>query len=257
MIENGVAENGPIEVVLSMLAGSDAESAGPQTEFTVMALGGMLDIVGDPQRSPLRIGGHQVAYAAGLAAYAGLVAGLLRRPANEVVRVALLEVAVWINWKSVASAACMGTLSTRAGRAAEWSTLRCADGYFALVHQPPDWPALCRLCDDSRLDGPLFVDATARQQNAVALADIVEEALGHLTRAELQSRAMALRLPLGPVWDIADLHRDPQVLARNFLALASSEGSPVCMPRLPVLWNGAAFPVGPVPAPAAPMQRAS
>jgi crotonobetainyl-CoA:carnitine CoA-transferase CaiB-like acyl-CoA transferase len=238
-----------IEIVLSMLAGSGAAAAGPQTEFTILALGGMLDIVGDPQRSPLRLGGHQLAYAAGLAAYTGLVAGLLRRPAREIVRVALLDVAVWINWKSVASVVCIGVLSSRAGRAAEWSALRCADGYFALVHQPPDWPALCRLCGDARLDSPLFADPTARQRNAALLADIVEESLGPLTRAELQTRAMALRLPLGPVWDIADLHRDPQVLARNFLTQIGGEGASVRMPRLPVLWNGTAFPAGPVPVP--------
>jgi crotonobetainyl-CoA:carnitine CoA-transferase CaiB-like acyl-CoA transferase len=238
---------GPVEVVLSMLAGPDASAAGPQTEFTVMALGGLLDIVGDPERSPLRLGGHQLAYAAGLAAYTGLVAGLLRRPAAEVARVALLDVAVWINWKSAANVACMGALSTRAGRAAEWSTLRCADGYFALVHQPADWSVLRRFCDDPRLDGSRFAEAADRRRNATALAAIVEEALGGLTRHELQNRAMALRLPLGPVWDIVDLGTDPQVLARNFLAEAATAGAAFRVPRLPVLWDGAAFPVGRVP----------
>jgi crotonobetainyl-CoA:carnitine CoA-transferase CaiB-like acyl-CoA transferase len=240
---------GLVQVVLSLLAGDAAAEAGTQTEFTLMALGGLLDIVGDPQRAPLRLGGHQLAYAAGLAAYAGLVAGLLRRPAPEVARVALLDVAVWINWKSVASVACMSELSSRAGRAAEWSALRCADGYFALVHQPADWPALCRLSGDSRLQGARFADAAARRANAAALADIIEESLGYLTRRELQSRAVALRLPFGPVWDMADLREDPQVLARKFLAHALFEqGPPLCVPRLPVLWGGAAFPVGPVPA---------
>jgi crotonobetainyl-CoA:carnitine CoA-transferase CaiB-like acyl-CoA transferase len=240
---------GLVQVVLSLLAGDAAAGAGTQTEFTLMALGGLLDIVGDPRRAPLRLGGHQLAYAAGLAAYAGLVAGLLRRPAPEVARVALLDVAVWINWKSVASVACMSELPSRAGRAAEWSALRCADGYFALVHQPADWPALCRLSGDARLQSPRFADAAARRANAAALADIIEDSLGHLTRHELQSRAVALRLPFGPVWDMSDLREDPQILARNFLAHALFEpGPPLSVPRLPVLWDGAAFPVGPVPA---------
>jgi crotonobetainyl-CoA:carnitine CoA-transferase CaiB-like acyl-CoA transferase len=235
-------------VLLSMLpaiAARGPAATAPQTEFTIMALGGLLDIVGDPDGRPMRLGGHQLAYAGGLAAYAALAAALLRRPATEVARVALLEVAVWINWKSVASVAALGTTMTRSGRAADWPVLRCADGHVALVHQPGDWPALRRLCGDTRLDEPRFADPASRRRHAHALADIIESALGHLTRAELQARAMALRLPLGPIWQIAELRRDTQLLGRGFL------DGPLGTPRLPVLWNGAAFPVGPVPADAA------
>ena len=237
-------------VVLSMLAPDlpGAAGAGPQTEFTLMALGGLLDIVGDPSRQPLSLGGHQLAYSAGLAAYAGLVAALLRRPASEVAQVSLLDVAVWINWKSAASVACMNELSTRAGRSAEWPVLRCADGYYALVHQPADWPALCGLSGDPRLGETRFADPASRRANSLALADILEQSLGHLTRRELQQRAKEMRLPLGAVWDMAELRRDPQTLARNFLAEARMGASaPLAIPRLPLLWNGAAFPVGAVP----------
>ncbi len=246
-----------MRVVLSLLAGDSGAKAAAQTEFTLMALGGLLDIVGDPQRQPLRLGGHQLAYSAGLAAYAGLVAGLLRRPAPEVARVALLDVAVWINWKSAASVACLGETSTRAGRAAEWPVLRCADGYVAMVYQPADWPALCRLSGDPRLHEARFADAASRRANAPALAEIIEASLGALTRRELQGKAMEMRLPLGAVWSLAELHEDPQLLARGFLAEAAfGAGMPLTVPRLPVLWNGAAFPVGRVPA-LGPTERAA
>jgi len=42
---------------------------------------------------------------------------------------------------------------------------------------------------------------------------------------------------------VSDLRCDPQVLGRKFLDVARG------LPRLPVLWNGGAFPVGAVPAP--------
>jgi crotonobetainyl-CoA:carnitine CoA-transferase CaiB-like acyl-CoA transferase len=138
----------------------------------------------------------------------------------------------------------MGTLASRLGRDAEWPVLRCADGHVALVYQPADWAALCRLCADARLDDPRFAEPGARRLHTGALADIVEAALGHLTRQQLQDRAMALRLPLGPVWTIDDLRSDPQVLARDFLTQAHG------IPRLPVLWNSAALPVGAPPGPA-------
>lgn len=228
----------PARVLLSMLA---QEGAPPMSEFTVMALGGLLDIVGDAAGPPMRLGGHQLAYAGGLAAYAGLAAALLQRPGPETARICLLDVAVWINWKSVASAACLDTIMTRTGRGAEWPILRCADGYVALVYQTKDWPALRRLCADPRLDGDRFATTEARHQNRLELADIVEAALTHLTRQQLQERAMEMRLPLGPVWEIGELRCDAQMLARAFLS------EPLGIPRLPVLWNGVAFPVGHAP----------
>lgn len=231
---------GAARIGLAMLEG---DLTGPQSEFTIMALGGLLDMVGEPQEAPLRLGGHQLAYAGGLSAYAALIAALLQRPRATEATVSLLEVAVWLNWKSAASAALMGTVTTRAGRTAEWPLLKCADGYVALVYTPADWPALCALCGDERLKDARFDSAAGRRTHAAALADIVEQAFIRLTRRELQELAMASRLPLGPVWDVSDLRCDPQVVGRKFLDVARG------LPRLPVLWNGGAFPVGAVPAP--------
>jgi hypothetical protein len=47
------------------------------------------------------------------------------------------------------------------------------------------------------------------------------------------------------VWEVDDLRDDPQVVGREFLDALRG------LPRLPVLWNGNAFPVGAVPAPPA------
>ena len=78
----------------------------------MLALGGVLNLVGESDRQPLRLGGHQVAYAAGLSAFTGLVSALCGTAA-EVVHVSLLENAVWLNWKNVASAEAGGNSSKR------------------------------------------------------------------------------------------------------------------------------------------------
>ncbi|MEJ1979137.1 MAG: CoA transferase [Acetobacteraceae bacterium] len=91
-------------VMLTML-GANAPVDDAVSEFTVMALGGLLDIVGEPDRQPLRLGGHQAAYAAGLAAYTGLAAALCSPAPGgdsdepEIVRVSMLETVIWLNWK--------------------------------------------------------------------------------------------------------------------------------------------------------------
>ena len=67
-------EEARVAVLISMLGGDGARDI-PASEFTVLALGGVLNMIGDPERQPLRLGGHQAAYAAGLSAFTGLTAG--------------------------------------------------------------------------------------------------------------------------------------------------------------------------------------
>ena len=55
----------------------------PVSEFTILALGGLLHMVGEPERKPLRLGGHQASYAAGLTAFTGLTAALAARDAGH------------------------------------------------------------------------------------------------------------------------------------------------------------------------------
>jgi crotonobetainyl-CoA:carnitine CoA-transferase CaiB-like acyl-CoA transferase len=247
----------PTAMVLVSLLGPDAPHQMPASEFTVMALGGMLDIVGDPTREPLRLGGHQLAYSAGLSALTGLVAALclpareadgVRLP--EVVEVSLLETAVWLNWKSVAAAAAGEPVPSRSGGSGDWPVVRCADGWVALVYQDADWPGLRKLAgDDPRLDDPALATAAGRRGRTGEIGRIVEEYLLKLSRQEIHSRAMAARLPLGPIASISELVQDPHLVAREFLQRVASHkpGETIMMPRLPLLWNGKALPVQPVP----------
>jgi crotonobetainyl-CoA:carnitine CoA-transferase CaiB-like acyl-CoA transferase len=243
-----------LQVSVSML-GRQAPSAVPASEFTIMALAGVLDLVGDPARAPLRLGGHQAAYAAGLAAFTGLAAALGRprardgRAAPETVHVSLLETAIWLNWKSVATAATGGTVPRRLGPAADWPVIRCADGWIALVYQDGDWPGIRALAgDDARLAAPSLATVAGRLGRGAEIAAVVEQHLRGLTRAEIHALALARRLPLGPVYSLAELGESPHLSARGFLATAEGAGGPIAMPRLPVLWNGQGFAPGRVPA---------
>src|SRR6187551_1222327 len=55
----------------------------PVSEFILLALSGLLHMVGEPDRKPLRLGGHQPSYAAGLTAFTGLAAALAARDAEQ------------------------------------------------------------------------------------------------------------------------------------------------------------------------------
>jgi crotonobetainyl-CoA:carnitine CoA-transferase CaiB-like acyl-CoA transferase len=226
----------------------------PASEFTVMALGGLLDLIGDPQREPLRMGGHQAAYAAGLAAYTGVAAALCRRVdgrvAPEVIEISLLDTAVWLNWKSAAIAVLGRPVPRRLGRISAWPVVRCLDGWIAVVYADADWPALRALIGDSRLADPRFATRDGRSRHADELSGIVEDAFGQLPRRVIQALAVGRRLPLGPVLNPQELATDPQVIARGFLHRVPLSDETAVMPRLPVLWGGQSFPPGRVPMPA-------
>jgi crotonobetainyl-CoA:carnitine CoA-transferase CaiB-like acyl-CoA transferase len=228
--------------IASLRGGPDDGTA--QSEFTLMAAGGLLDMVGEPDRSPLRLGGHQLAYSAGLALYAGLVTALCAREAGgipDIVRVNLTDVAVWLNWKIVTLASWTDTPVSRRGSESEWRTIRCSDGWVALVYLEADWTVLREVIDDPRLREPRFSERVERRKNAGYINSIIEQAFAHLTRAQIRDLALEKRLPLGPVWSPAELASDPQNVAREFLRQVSAQsGETLLLPRLPLLWNGKA-----------------
>jgi crotonobetainyl-CoA:carnitine CoA-transferase CaiB-like acyl-CoA transferase len=216
------------------------------SEFTVLALSGMLDTVGDPEREPLRLGGHQLAYAAGLSTGTGMLAayfGATRNDAGgaarETVRVSLFDVAMWLNWKNLAAAAASGASPTRAGRSHQWQILRCRDGWVALVFMEKDWNGLRTLVGDARLEEPRFATEAGRNRHARALGDIIEEHFVKLSRREIEASARTARLPIGAVWSPIDLAEDPHYIARGFLRLTRTQsGDNHLQPVLPVRWHG-------------------
>lgn len=231
--------------------GHHAPADTPASEFTVLAMSGLLNLVGEPDREPLRLGGHQVAYAAGLSAFAGAM-GALAMPHSEVVNVSLLECAVWLNWKNVANGRLPGLQkpTSRAGRAGDWPVIRCKDGWIALVYQPGDWGRLCAAAGNPpRLLDPELANPAGRAKHAEEIASLFEQAWRDKTRTELEAEFMRARLPLGAVWSPRELLHDEQYLARGFLQQVNVDdaGSIAVLPRLPVLWNGSGFHPGPLP----------
>lgn len=233
--------------LLSLFGGRNTEADITATEFTVAALGGFLNMVGDAERQPLKLVGHQEAYALALAAFCGLSASLAREPGSNsaaTVRASLLDIVVWLNWKAVPLEPDAPTPPGRSGASAEWRIVRCADGWIALVYQEPDWPHLCTMVRDERIRQDKFATRQGRLDNAVELARVIEHAFLSRTRRQLHEEALSFRLPLGPVWAPEEALGDPHNAARALfeeLPHPSQAQGPIFAPRLPVLWNGSAF----------------
>jgi crotonobetainyl-CoA:carnitine CoA-transferase CaiB-like acyl-CoA transferase len=220
----------PVKVRLSVFGPGEGDP--PMTELGLAALSGLLGIVGEaPPAPPARLAGHQVSYAAGLAACPALLAAL-RAGGEETADVSLLDVTAWLNWKVAAGVMVMGGAPVRGGARVTWFTVPAKDGHVALVYQDKDWPPLRDLIGDPRLkDDPRFATGPARGANRAALLEVIGPWFAARTRAEITAAAQARRVPLGPVAWPAELLEDAQYRARGFLA-------PDGTPSLPVGWDG-------------------
>ena len=208
----------------------------PLSGFTVLALGGLLDMVGEAEREPLRLGGHQGSYPAGLAAFTALMAQLAARDVAPA-RVSLVEALLWVNWKAAAGAHADGKAPTRDGARSEFQVVPCADGHIALVYGVTQFDAVAALVGDARLDDPRFATRPERRRLVSEIYDVLKPWCASRTRAEIYAAAQARGIPFGTIVTPFELTSDPQMVDRGFIV--DMDG--LKMPRLPVLWNGAGF----------------
>jgi crotonobetainyl-CoA:carnitine CoA-transferase CaiB-like acyl-CoA transferase len=243
----GLARTGkatPIEIAAFPIE-MDAATR-PVSEFTILALGGLLHMIGEPDRKPLRLGGHQASYAAGLTAFTGLAAALSARDAGHAapsVRVSLAEVLQWVNWKAASGAEASGVSPGREGKASEFQIVPCKDGHVAVVYTATQWPQTRDLIGDPRLKDPKYDTRAGRRQHVAEIYAIMTPWFADKTRAEINKTAQAKGVPFGPIFTPAELLETEQYVARDFLAHVGAYR----MPQLPVQWNGRSFAPRPAP----------
>jgi crotonobetainyl-CoA:carnitine CoA-transferase CaiB-like acyl-CoA transferase len=228
-----------------------AAAARPVSELALQALGGLMHMVGEPARKPLRLGGHQASYAAGLTAFTGLSAALAAREAGQrapQVRVSLAEVMQWVNWKAASGAEAAGVSPGREGKSSEFQVVPCRDGHVAVVYTVTQWPATRALIGDRRLEDTKFATRAGRRHHIAELYDILSPWFAGKTRGEIQKAAQAKGVPFGPIFTPAELLRTEQYVARSFLAeMRHPSLGKLLMPQLPVQWNGRSFAPRPAP----------
>jgi crotonobetainyl-CoA:carnitine CoA-transferase CaiB-like acyl-CoA transferase len=226
----------PTHRVVRLHTGGGANGLGVATELTTQARAGLLDIFAGADRRPQPLPGHQLAYSAGMAAFAALVAGCLEErggTACQPVEVSVLDIALWVNWKHYL-AAITGDKAAGLARAEEWTTLRCRDGYVALTFQDKDMASLAILTGNSFFDSPEVSTRPQRKKRANEINSAIEAWTKALTREEIVREAQRLRVPVGAVLNMSELAEDAQMQARQFFRV----GAKARFPQTPLMWNG-------------------
>ena len=204
-----------------------------QSELTLAAAAGLLDIQADAGMPPLPLPGYQMAYSAGLAAFTALQACLFAEQVHgtqQDAEVSALDVAQWVNWKHQLSDI-SSLFETGLDRAEEWRVFPCRDGFIAAIFRDRDMPNVAQLAGMTRLAEPDFSSNKLRAKNYKELHALLAESMRDKSKAEILGEAIRLKLPYAEVCTPAQLHADPQFVERAFI----QDG----MPRAPIVWQSA------------------
>lgn len=228
----------------------------PGYDPLMQAFGGIMSVVGEPGRPPVRVGPSIVDMGSGLWAALGIVCALMRRRETgegAVVDVSLFETAA--SWMTMYAAQYLasgelprkngsgqaGIVPYRAYRTAD-ADLVVAAGNDALFRR------LCEVLGEPQwADDPRFADNPSRVRNADALYALLEPCFVARTNDDWIARLDAAGVPCAPVQDVGAMLRHPQ--AQSLGIARSVPGSSIPMIGLPLRFDGVR-PAADRPAPA-------
>ncbi|MCS6801219.1 MAG: CoA transferase [Chloroflexota bacterium] len=225
------------------------------TDLIGMATGGLVHLGGMPDRPPTHLGGEQGYLQAGIVAAAAALVALRdsrMRGVGRQVDVSLQDAIVFTTENNLALLDLMGHLRTRLGdRAFTGFSLffPCDDGWLAF------WPGgrfdgLLAWLEEmgvptAPFEGGEWTDPAFRERHIPELTAAIRQAAAGKRKTLAADAAQAHRLAAAPVADVADLQRDPQLIARDFwvevehrlpageTALVRYPGAPFKMSRTP------------------------
>lgn len=227
----GYAELAAIKPSLVYCAISGFGSTGPARNrggFDLVAQGvsGLMSITGHPNSPPAKVGVPVTDLTAGLFAANGIMAAYihaLKTGQGQMVDTSLMEAGVaYTVWESsvyFAEGEIPGPLGSAHRVSAPYQALRTRDGYLNLgAATQPTWEQLCRaigredLMEDERFRAPW--DRKAREEE---LAELLEETFSAQDTEHWLELLDGAGVVAGPIYNMEQVYRDPQVLAREML----------------------------------------
>ena len=200
--------------------------AGPYEQFrapelVTLALGGLLNMVGQPDAEPIRLGGHQSQFSTGLSAFTGTLAALFERDRSGIgqrVEVTGQETIAYLAWKASIYYQRTGKVQRRGAEESPWFVAKCADGFVAFTYQDRSWPDLVDILGDARLRAETFATSELRARNREEIKHITEEWTADRLKEDIYHHLQGRGIPVGMVTNVADVRTSPQYIATGFSA---------------------------------------
>jgi CoA:oxalate CoA-transferase len=230
------------------------EAGKPAYDMVVQARGGVMSITGETNGPPVRVGASIGDIVAGMFLTQGILAALYDRERTgkgALVDVAMLDSQLAIQDHAVALTAATGTAPGRTGARhptiTPFATYRAADGFVVLAAgNDAMFLRLCRVLGLALEGDARFATNAARCENQALLKRLIEAVTLGEPVAHWIAALEAAGLPTARVQDMAEVLRDPQILARNMVLPVSARpggpsftaiGNPIKMSTLPEIYR--------------------
>jgi formyl-CoA transferase/CoA:oxalate CoA-transferase len=196
--------------------------------YDVVAQGesGVVDLTGEPDRQPVKVGASIADIVAGMYAYQGILLALLTRQRSgkgQRVDIALLDGLISTLTYQAMSYFATGKSPTRMGTRhpsiVPYETFETKDGFVNVgAANEKQWQNFCRalgfpeLAFDER-----FNSMAGRLKNYEALRAILGAEMKKITRAEAFDLLATFDLPVGPINTVGEVLEDPHIHAREMV----------------------------------------
>jgi crotonobetainyl-CoA:carnitine CoA-transferase CaiB-like acyl-CoA transferase len=223
-------------------------------DFIVQGMSGIMDLTGEPEHAPQKIGVAFADIMTGLYAVIAIQAALAMRDRTgrgQQIDMALLDTMTGVLANQAMNWFASGVSPTRVGNAhaniAPYAVFPCADGWFILaVGNDAQFRRFCdALAQDALRDDPRFATNAGRVAFREILTAGIEAATRTIPRDALLARLEAVGVPAGPINSVAQAFADPQVVARGMaITGARPDGSTVPGLRTPIRFSDADLAIG-------------
>lgn len=202
--------------------GPYAERAG--YDFMIQGMGGIMDLTGEPDREPQKIGVAFVDIFTGLYSVIGIQSALIMRERTgkgQHIDMSLFDCMTGVLANQAMNYLASGKSPKRMGNAhpniAPYQTLPVADGYFIIAcGNDGQFERLCELLEIGELaSSEKFKTNASRVSNREELTKLLAQKTKLWKRDELLAKLEKISVPAGPINTVADVFADPQFNARK------------------------------------------
>ncbi|MBN2225095.1 MAG: CoA transferase [Deltaproteobacteria bacterium] len=209
-------------------------SPDPAYDMIIQGMSGIMSVTGEPSGRPVRVGTSIGDLSAALFGVIGVALALFRRERTGkggLVDIAMLDSLFSLLENAVMRAAVEGAppapLGTRHSTIAPFDVYPTKDGAMVLcAGNDVLWGKFLDVAGRPDLKGDVrFSSNRLRCENVEALTAVITVILSERTTAEWIEVLRAADVPAGPLNNVADAMRDPQIIARGMLSAIEQPGA--------------------------------
>lgn len=217
-------------------------------DYIIQGMSGLMDITGEPDREPQKVGVAVVDIFTGVYTATAILAAVHGRAATGEgchIDMSLFDTATAILANQASNYLVSGRSPTRLGNAhpniAPYQVFQVADGHIIVaVGNDGQFQKFCIALGAGDIAAhPDYAANALRVARRTDLQSAVQPYLMQKTRAEWLAAFEAAGVPAGPINRIEDVFSDPQIIHRGMrLELTAADGSKVAGVASPIVING-------------------